>query len=129
MCFRVKQTGLPFPDSSNKVDAVFYLIHCDLWGPYQTTAFCGTRYLLTIVDDYSRAVWAFLLPDKTGYIRDFVALVHTQFSNKIKTIRSDDGMEFVCLTRFFLENGIHHETSCVYTPQQNGWVERKHIHN
>ena len=56
-----------------------------------------------------------------------MALVQTQFLKKIKTIRSDNGTDFVCLTRFFLENGIHHETSCVYTPQQNRRVERKHI--
>lgn len=32
------------------------------------------------------------------------------------------------LKTFFQTNGIHHETSCVDTPQQNGRVERKHIH-
>lgn len=34
----------------------------------------------------------------------------------------------MCLTRFFKEQGIVHETSCVHTPQQNGRAERKHRH-
>ena len=131
VCLRAKQTRQCFPESSTYSNEIFDLIHCDLWGPYRTTALCGTRYFLTIVDDHSRAVWVYLLQDKTSvsrHLKEFLALVHTQFSKKVKTIRSDNGTEFVCLSRYFQENGIQHETSCVYTPQQNGRVERKHRH-
>ncbi|XP_010484995.1 PREDICTED: uncharacterized protein LOC104763305 [Camelina sativa] len=38
----------------------------------------------------------------------------------------DNGTEFMCLTKFFAEQGIVHQTSCVGTPQQNGRVERNH---
>jgi len=55
-------------------------------------------------------------------------MIERQFSKKVKRFRSDNGSEFVCLTRFFQEKGIIHETSCVHTPQQNGRVERKHRH-
>lgn len=51
-----------------------------------------------------------------------------QFSTRVKTIRSDNGSEFTCLTAYFAENGIVHDTSCVGTPQQNGRMERKHRH-
>ena len=94
ICFRAKQTRQCFPDSSTYSNAIFDLIHCDLWGPYRTTALCGTRYFLTIVDDHSRAVWVYLLQDKTSvssHIHNFVALVQKQFSKKVKTIRSDNG--------------------------------------
>ncbi|KAG7577529.1 Integrase catalytic core [Arabidopsis thaliana x Arabidopsis arenosa] len=131
ICIRAKQTRDPFPLSSNKTTFAFELVHCDLWGPYRTTSICGSSYFLTIVDDYSRAVWLYLLPSKQTapmHLKNFISLVERQFSTKIKTIRSDNGTEFVCLSSFFAEQGIIHETSCVGTPQQNGRVERKHRH-
>lgn len=43
-------------------------------------------------------------------------------------MRTDNGTEFLNTTcsSFFQENGTLHQRSCVYTPQQNGVVERKH---
>lgn len=107
------------------------MVHCDLWGPYRTTAHCGARYFLTILDDHSRGLWLYLLPNKhdvARHLRSFIALVERQFGKQVKTIRSDNGTEFLCLTDYFQEHGILHETSCVGTPQQNGRVERKHRH-
>ena len=61
-------------------------------------------------------------------LRNFITLVECQFARKVKTIRNDNGSEFLCLTDYICTNGIIHETSCVGTPQQNGRVERKHRH-
>jgi transposase InsO family protein len=46
---------------------------------------------------------------------------------KIKNIRSDNGSEFrnTNVEEFLDEEGIKHEFSDRYTPQQNGIVERK----
>ena len=57
-------------------------------------------------------------------------MVHTQFSAKVKIIRSDNGREFTSgtMNNFYTENGIVQQTSCVDTPRQNGRVERKHRH-
>ncbi|GAU15685.1 hypothetical protein TSUD_109430 [Trifolium subterraneum] len=49
-----------------------------------------------------------------------------QFNSKVKCVRSDNGTEFMSLSKFFTSKGIQHQTSCVATPQQNGRVERKH---
>lgn len=106
-------------------------MHCDLWGSYRTLSYCGASYFLTIVDDYSRAVWIYLLVDKSEAPRMFkMFLVHVerQFNKHVKMVRSDNGTEFTCMKNFFLENGIIFQTSCVGTPQQNGRVERKHQH-
>ncbi|XP_019258681.1 PREDICTED: uncharacterized protein LOC109236895 [Nicotiana attenuata] len=58
----------------------------------------------------------------------FLAFVHTQFNKTVKVVRSDNGSEFlnsVCKT-VFNKLGILHQTTCAYTPQQNGVAERKH---
>ena len=46
---------------------------------------------------------------------------------KIKHVRSDNGSEFrnTNIEEFLDEEGIKHEFSAPYTPQQNGIVERK----
>ena len=127
----MKQTRESFPSSINKTTFVFQLIHCDLWGPYRTKSLCGSTYFLTILDDYSRAVRIYLLPNKReapAHLKNFIALVDRQFDTKIQTICSDNVSEFTCLTDFFAEHRIIHETSCVGTPQQNGRVEHKHMH-
>nr|AAC67205.1 putative retroelement pol polyprotein [Arabidopsis thaliana] len=131
VCFRAKQTREVFPDSSNKSTDCFSLIHCDVWGPYRVPSSCGAVYFLTIVDDFSRSVWTYLLLAKSevrSVLTNFLAYTEKQFGKSVKIIRSDNGTEFMCLSSYFKEQGIVHQTSCVGTPQQNGRVERKHRH-
>nr|XP_009620486.1 uncharacterized protein LOC104112311 [Nicotiana tomentosiformis] len=48
----------------------------------------------------------------------------------VKNIRTDNGLEFINSTYsdLFSNLGMIHQKTCVYTPQQNGVAERKHIH-
>lgn len=57
----------------------------------------------------------------------FLNMITTQFSTKVKIIRTDNGPEFN-MSSHFSSLGIIHQTSCVETPQQNSTVERKHRH-
>ena len=45
-------------------------------------------------------------------------------------MRSDNGREYLShsFKKFMASRGILHQTSCAYTPQQNGVVERKNRH-
>lgn len=130
-CQKAKQTREKFSLCEHQASNIFDLIHCDLWGPYRTRSSCGATYFLTIVDDCSRAVWIYLLIDKTEVTQtliNFFSMVERQFNKQIKTVRSDNGTEFVCMKKYFFEHGIAFQTSCTGTPQQNGRVERKHRH-
>lgn len=51
----------------------------------------------------------------------------TKFHASIKQLRTDNGSEFF-LYFFFTSHNIVHQTSCIYTPQQNGVLERKYQH-
>lgn len=131
ICPMAKQTRDSFPVSLNKASRVFELVHCDLWGPYSVPSSCGATYFLTLVDDYSRAVWVSLLHNKTEVYQHFIsfcAMVRRQFDTDVKVVGSDNGTEFNCLHDFFTANGILFQTSCTGTPHQNGRVERKHQH-
>ena len=55
-------------------------------------------------------------------------MVERQFNKKVKIVRTDNGTEFTCMSAYFLEHGMVHQTSCRDSPQQNGQVERKHRH-
>ncbi|GJU82892.1 transposon ty3-I gag-pol polyprotein [Tanacetum coccineum] len=98
VCPLAKQQALPFPHSNSNATALFDLIHIDLWGPYKHPTINKCKYFLTIVDDYSRATWTYLLPSKqhtASHIKIFHAFVLNHFKTTLKTIRSDNGSEFL----------------------------------
>lgn len=66
--------------------------------------------------------------DTQQLLKSFIAYVDTQLNHKIKSIRTDNGGEFVSMQDFFREKGIVFQHSCVYTSQQNRVVEHKHRH-
>ncbi|KAK9178380.1 hypothetical protein WN943_027570 [Citrus x changshan-huyou] len=131
ICFKAKQTRNVFPISMNKANDMFALVHCDVWGAYRIPSSCGAHYFFSIVDDYSRGVWVYLMAHKSEVaqlFKNFCAMAKTQFNRQVKMVRSDNGTEFKVLHSFFAENGIEFQASCVDTPQQNGRVEQKHRH-
>lgn len=97
-CNKAKLTRLPFPVSYIKTNNCFDLIHCDVWGKYRKPSLTGANYFLTVVDDFSRTVWVYLLKHKheaSNCLIDFYNMVKTQFGKGIKRIRCDNGGEFV----------------------------------
>nr|GEZ41037.1 hypothetical protein [Tanacetum cinerariifolium] len=75
------------------------LLHMDLCGPMRVASINVKRYVLVIVDDYSRYTW-------THFLR-----------SKEETPET--------LHAYFAAEGIRHQTSVARTPEQNGIVERQ----
>ena len=100
-------------------------------GPHKTPTHFENIFFLTIVDDYTRCTWLFLMNHKykTQHILEsFITFAQNQFQISIKTIRVDNRLKFISMRIFFLKKGIECQRTCVYTPQQNGEIERKHRH-
>ena len=133
VCHKARQTRKPFPVSLSKTEKCFELLHIDTWGPYKNKTYDAFSYFLTIVDDFSRNTWTFLMRNKTdvvNIISDFLVFIKTQYSSLVLCIRSDNAKE-LCegdILLVYRKYGIKHQRSCPNTPQQNGIVERKHRH-
>jgi transposase InsO family protein len=128
-----RKTHLPFPLSKCKSKKPFELIHSDVWGPAPLDSFNGYKYFVIFIDDFLRTTWLYLLKNKSEVFSQFVEFynfVENQFDTKIKTFRSDNGTEFVNrnFLEFFKQRGILHQTTCVYTSEQNGVSKRKNRH-
>jgi len=120
-CHRAKKTRNCFSLSSSKAERIFHLIHCDIWGPYRETSANSAHYFLTIVDDASRATWAYLMVHKgetSHFLKEFILMVKNQFETSVKIMRSDNGSEFVSkpMQQFYHDHGIIRQSSCVDTP-------------
>jgi hypothetical protein len=130
-CVAEKQLGKNHPAKSMiSTTRPLELLHLDLFGPSTYDSLGGSRYGLVIVDDYSRYTWVFLLKSKDEthkFFTKFAKQPERTFEEVIKTIRTDNGSKFknYAMDDFTGEEGINHEFSAPYTPQQNGVVERK----
>jgi hypothetical protein len=130
VCPLAKQHKVSFPTSITYSTHIFDFIHCDIWSPFSTPSSNNTKFFLTIIDDYSRFTWAFLMQNKSQtqlLLKSFFHLVETQFNLKIKCLRTNNGSEFN-MTDFFSSKGVIHQLTCIETPQQNAVAERKHQH-
>ncbi|KAL0412816.1 UNVERIFIED_CONTAM: Retrovirus-related Pol polyprotein from transposon RE1 [Sesamum radiatum] len=96
ICPLAKQSRKRFPISVSCTKNPFDLIHVDIWGPYKQSSLSGCHYILTIVDDYTRTTWTFLMVHKsqtTQLLSQFFSKTYTQFHTKVKIIRTDNGQK------------------------------------
>ncbi|GJR30043.1 retrovirus-related pol polyprotein from transposon TNT 1-94 [Tanacetum coccineum] len=81
------------PSTESKLE----LLHMDLCGPIKVASIHGKKYILVIVDDYSRYTWVYFVRTKDeapDMIIDFVNQVQRNLKASILTIRTDNGTEF-----------------------------------
>ncbi|GKE14268.1 retrovirus-related pol polyprotein from transposon TNT 1-94 [Tanacetum coccineum] len=102
----------------------------DLCGPMCVASVNGKRYILIIVDDYSRFTWVKFLASKDeapDFIIKFLKMIQVRLNATVRDIRTNNGTEFVnqTLRDYYEQVGISYETSVAQTPQQNGVVERQ----
>ncbi|GJX53573.1 retrovirus-related pol polyprotein from transposon TNT 1-94 [Tanacetum coccineum] len=74
------------------------LLHMDLCCPMRVKSINGKKYVLVIVDDYSRYTWTHFLRSKDEtpeFLIDFLRLVQRGLHAQVRTVRTDKGMELL----------------------------------
>ncbi|GJV51586.1 integrase, catalytic region, zinc finger, CCHC-type containing protein [Tanacetum coccineum] len=97
------------------------LLHMDLCGPMRVASVNGKKYILVIVDDFSRFTWVYFLRSKDEtpeIIKKFIAQAQLNYKAKVCKIRTDNGTEFknATLKAYYEKLGIMQQFSIARTP-------------
>jgi len=97
------------------------LLHVDLCGPMKITSRGEKRYVLVIVDDYSRFTWTLLLASKDKTFEKFLVFLERtekRVGHSLFSLRFDHGKEFEISSfiDYCNEQGVDHNFSAPRTP-------------
>lgn len=110
------------------------LVHTDVCGPMNVKSYGGAKYFILFKDDFSQFRKIYFMKEKIEVfeiIIDFLKTVKRDTGHTVKCLRSDNGTEYINkrVQSLLLDNGIQHQTTIPYTPEQNGRAERKNADN
>ncbi|GJT14437.1 retrovirus-related pol polyprotein from transposon TNT 1-94 [Tanacetum coccineum] len=116
--------------SENTNLEVLHTLHMDLCNPMRVLSINGKKYILVIIDDYSRFTWVKFLRTKDEtpeFVIKFLSQIQTGLNKTVRFIRADNRTEFVnqVLTAHYEKVGITHKRTILRSPQQNSVVERQ----
>lgn len=96
-CVYGKAHRVRFSKGRHSAVGVMDYVHSDLWRPSRVESLGGSRYFLSLVDDYSIRVWVYLLKHKSDAFekfKDWKVMHEIQIERKLKKLRTDNGLEF-----------------------------------
>ncbi|GKD73194.1 retrovirus-related pol polyprotein from transposon TNT 1-94 [Tanacetum coccineum] len=116
------------PKTKNTNLEVLNTLHMDLCRPMRVQTINGKKYILVIIDDYSRFTWVKFLRSKDETLEviiKFLKQIQVSLNKTIRYIHTDNGREFVNkdLAAYYERVSIFHQKTVPRTPQQNGIVE------
>ncbi|KAI3771637.1 hypothetical protein L6452_02803 [Arctium lappa] len=116
--------------SENNCPRPLHMLHVDLCGPISVQSPAGKKFILVLIDEFSRYTWIEFIRAKSDVPEILIRLLkrlQVLFSSKVQKLRSDNGTEFrnAKINSYLSEEGITPNFSAARTPQQNGVVERK----
>ncbi|CAN1182465.1 Retrovirus-related Pol polyprotein from transposon TNT 1-94 [Linum perenne] len=121
-CVFGKHKRVKFNTSVHTTEGILDYVHFDLWGPSREPSLGSARYMLTIIDDYSRQVRSYFFKHKSdafSAFKEWKTMVERQTEKKVKKLRTDNGMEF-CSDKFqsyCKSEGMVRHYTVPHTPQ------------
>lgn len=106
------------------------LVHSDICGPINTESLGGARYFVTYTHDCTCYTETTMLRNRSDVLeafKNYKLKAEKQAGRQIKKLRTDNGREYLsnAFKDVLKSEGISHQLSVEYTPQQNGVAERK----
>ncbi|TMW55192.1 hypothetical protein Poli38472_013954 [Pythium oligandrum] len=131
-CIQGKMCVESFPRTDRtmvKTTMLLEVIYSDVMGPMRVPSLGKARYAVTFVDDFSRLTMIYFMKSKSEVLvrfKAYKAWIENQLNCLIKCIRTDNGGEYVNrkFDTFCQQQGITHQLTVPYSPQQNGVAER-----
>nr|GEW62691.1 retrovirus-related Pol polyprotein from transposon TNT 1-94 [Tanacetum cinerariifolium] len=74
------------------------LLHMDLCGPIRVASINGKKYILVIIDDYSRYTWTLFLRSKDEtpeVLKEFLTMIQRNLQALVITVRTERGTQFL----------------------------------
>ncbi|GJS70174.1 retrovirus-related pol polyprotein from transposon TNT 1-94 [Tanacetum coccineum] len=107
----------PEPSTNEKLQ----MLHMDLCGLMRVESINEKRYILVIVDDYSRFTWVKFLRKKDEAPEIIIKILmqaQVSLNATVRYLCTDNGTEFInhALRNYTEEVGISHNTSTAHTP-------------
>ncbi|MBW0561190.1 hypothetical protein O181_100905, partial [Austropuccinia psidii MF-1] len=124
ICLKSKIQRTPHKGSFPQTSSPFFKIHSDTLEISPTTK-RGYRYILVLIDDYTRFNHIYLMHSK-DQSENMIISYFTEIKNKLNVtpafFHSDRGGEFTSsrLKDYFLKSGISIEQGAPHSPQTNG---------
>ncbi|KAJ9552993.1 LOW QUALITY PROTEIN: hypothetical protein OSB04_017038 [Centaurea solstitialis] len=112
--------------SDPSFDQPLQMLHVDLFGPIAVQSLNGKKYILVLVDEFSRFTWVEFVRKKSQVpmlLINLLKRLQVLHGMQVRVIRSDNGTELKNSTieDYLASAGITHNFSTPRTPQQNGW--------
>ncbi|GKA68648.1 retrovirus-related pol polyprotein from transposon TNT 1-94 [Tanacetum coccineum] len=86
------------PKAEDSIQEKLYLLHMDLCGSMRIQIISGRKYILVIVDDYSRFIWVKFLRSKDEvleFVIKFLKMIHARLNATVRNIMTNNGTGFL----------------------------------
>lgn len=129
-CAYGKHARRPFQKSSRQSPQPGDIVYSDVCGPINVPSVQGMKYFVIFKDAATSFRYVYFLKNKCDvldYFKKYNSKIKNLFSHGVRILHTDNGGEYTSkVFKEYLESeGILHELTAPYTPEQNGRAERE----